>query len=199
MKSGSSGSNWTQALSRIYSYRCSASSFYKTRTKNLSKTTNTKATAASGKHNAMQSFIIHTHTQHQLGHMQVYMLLHADNHAITPPLSFFYGVKALKAIQSTEANSFIIHVQKKLNTKYLTPGWVSTSECFFWYWLTRVVPDKWPLNGCCCCCTLHRRCITTLSYKNIRQLSAVSYILELKSCIQCFDAIGQLSGRAFML
>jgi len=112
---------------------------------------------------------------------------------------FFYGVKALKAIQSTEANSFIIHVQKKLNTKYLTPGWVSTSECFFWYWLTRVVPDKWPLNGCCCCCTLHHRCITTLSYKNIRQLSAVSYILELKSCIQCFDAIGQLSGRAFML
>ena len=23
-------------------------------------------------------------------------------------------------------------------------------ECFFWYQPTRVVPDKWPLNGCCC-------------------------------------------------
>ena len=22
----------------------------------------------------------------------------------------------------------------------------------FWYWLTRVVPDKWPLNGCVCVC-----------------------------------------------
>jgi len=25
-------------------------------------------------------------------------------------------------------------------------------ECFFWYRLTRVVPDKRPQNGCCCCC-----------------------------------------------
>jgi len=24
----------------------------------------------------------------------------------------------------------------------------------FWYWLTRVVPDKWPLNGCCCMLTV---------------------------------------------
>jgi len=22
----------------------------------------------------------------------------------------------------------------------------------FWYWLTRVVPEKWPLNGCVCVC-----------------------------------------------
>ena len=22
----------------------------------------------------------------------------------------------------------------------------------FWYRLTRVVPDKWPLNGCVCVC-----------------------------------------------
>ena len=22
----------------------------------------------------------------------------------------------------------------------------------FWYWLTRVVTDKWPLNGCVCVC-----------------------------------------------
>ena len=25
-------------------------------------------------------------------------------------------------------------------------------ECFFWYWPTRVVPDKGPLNGCVCVC-----------------------------------------------
>ena len=25
----------------------------------------------------------------------------------------------------------------------------------FWYWLTRVVPDKGPLNGCVCVCVLH--------------------------------------------
>ena len=38
--------------------------------------------------------------------------------------------------------------------------WVG--ECFFWYWLTWVVPNKGPLNGCVCvhscslfwCCTL---------------------------------------------
>ena len=23
-------------------------------------------------------------------------------------------------------------------------------ECFFWYWPSRVVPDKGPLNGCVC-------------------------------------------------
>ena len=25
-----------------------------------------------------------------------------------------------------------------------------SGECCFWYWLTRVVPDKGPLNGCVC-------------------------------------------------
>ena len=29
-------------------------------------------------------------------------------------------------------------------------GWVWVSECFFWYWPTRVVPGKRPLNGCVC-------------------------------------------------
>jgi len=32
-----------------------------------------------------------------------------------------------------------------------------TVSCFsgftFWYWLTQVVPDKGPLNGCVCVCT----------------------------------------------
>ena len=46
------------------------------------------------------------------------------------------------------------------------PGWVWASECFFWYWPTRVVPDKRPLNGCCCRlqsmvynATLHFKCL----------------------------------------
>jgi len=33
-----------------------------------------------------------------------------------------------------------------------------TVSCFsgftFWYWLTQVVPDKGPLNGCVCVCVL---------------------------------------------
>ena len=25
---------------------------------------------------------------------------------------------------------------------------IRMGECFFWYWLTQVVPNKEPLNGC---------------------------------------------------
>jgi len=32
---------------------------------------------------------------------------------------------------------------------------VRPGECFFWYQLTPVVPDKRPLNGCVCVCLLH--------------------------------------------
>ena len=32
-------------------------------------------------------------------------------------------------------------------------------ECFFWYWPTRVVPDKRPLNGCV------RVCVYVLSIR----------------------------------
>jgi len=38
---------------------------------------------------------------HQLGHMQVCISLHTDNHASTPPLSFFYRPDALPAAQPT--------------------------------------------------------------------------------------------------
>jgi len=38
---------------------------------------------------------------HQLGHMQDYTLLQADNHASTPLLSFLYGPDALPATQPT--------------------------------------------------------------------------------------------------
>jgi len=53
---------------------------------------------------------------HQLGHMHVFTLLQTDNHASTPPLSFFTGVgcpschptnsdKALKLIHVTDTNN----------------------------------------------------------------------------------------------
>ena len=32
-------------------------------------------------------------------------------------------------------------------------------ECFFWYRLTRVVPDRGPLNGCVCVCACLRACV----------------------------------------
>jgi len=33
----------------------------------------------------------------------------------------------------------------------------------FWYWLTRLVLDKGPLNGCCCCCcSLLSICLSVL-------------------------------------
>jgi len=38
---------------------------------------------------------------HQLGHMQVCTSLQTDNHASTPPTSFFYGQDALPAAQPT--------------------------------------------------------------------------------------------------
>jgi len=51
---------------------------------------------------------------HQLGHMQVCILLQTDNHASTPPLKFFTGrlpfhpsnsVKALKASSNSNSNA----------------------------------------------------------------------------------------------
>ena len=43
----------------------------------------------------------------------------------------------------------------------------------FWYRLTRVVPDKGPLNGCVCVC-----------------------VYCLFFCLQCFDAVGWVAGWA---
>jgi len=66
---------------------------------------------------------------HQLGHMQVCTSLQADNHASTPPLSFFTGrmpflppnsVKALKAYGlkvKTEKILFTGHKQQKRKVK----------------------------------------------------------------------------------
>ena len=49
------------------------------------------------------------------------------------------------------------------------PGWVWAGECFFWYSPTRVVPDKWPLNGCCCCfcCIITQRLMRPVSAKKM--------------------------------
>jgi len=38
---------------------------------------------------------------HQVGHMQVCILLQTDNHASTPPLMFVYKLDALPAAQPT--------------------------------------------------------------------------------------------------
>jgi len=42
----------------------------------------------------------------------------------------------------------------------------------FWYWLTRVLPDKGPLNGCSC------------------------FVVVVVIVVQCFDTVGWASGRA---
>ena len=48
----------------------------------------------------------------------------------------------------------------------------------FWYRLTRVVPDKGPLNGCVCACCHACVCVLVIL------------------CLQCFDAVGWMAGRA---
>ena len=85
------------------------------------------------------------------------------------------------------------------------PGWVWAGECFFWYRLTRVVPDKRPLNGCCCCCkvvwptlrsNLHTKCRSRLLIKlkftknsNMGLLSHISKILlGSMKCLQWWGA-----------
>jgi len=47
---------------------------------------------------------------------------------------------------------------------------IMACECFFWYWLTRIVPDKGPLNGYCYC-----YCINYSSM--INWLTVFKYIL----------------------
>jgi len=51
----------------------------------------------------------------------------------------------------------------------------------FWYRLTRVVPDKGPLNGCVCVCVCVRgvRCEVCLTVLNLYDLDAVSDVLFL--------------------
>ena len=51
------------------------------------------------------------------------------------------------------------------------------------YRLTRVVPDKGPLNGCVCVCVLYRH------YRPIQSTEGTK-------CLQCFDAVGWAARRA---
>jgi len=45
---------------------------------------------------------------HQLGHMQVCISLQTDNHASTPPLTFFYWPDALPAAQPTASKHWLL-------------------------------------------------------------------------------------------
>ena len=74
---------------------------------------------------------------HQLGPMQVCTSLQTDNHASTPPLSFLQaGCPSCRPTNSVKALSLV-----PVKFRLVLP---------FWYRLTRVVPDKGPLDGCVC-------------------------------------------------
>ena len=115
---------------------------------------------------------------HQLGHIQVCTSLQSDNHASTPPLSFFTGRMTFGNIIGSSALTLLVGQQEgHLVCKKLSGGvlvWLSVwsevqtyiwpSGCHslslasvksrlvlpFWYRLTWVVPDKGRLNGCVC-------------------------------------------------
>jgi len=48
--------------------------------------------------------------------------------------------------------------------------------CFFWYWLTQVVPDK--------------------IYRAVKRLCVCCVLLACHHCLLCFDAVGWSAGRA---
>jgi len=57
---------------------------------------------------------------HQLGHMQVYLLLQTDNHTSTPPLCF-YRLDAIPATQPTASKHFNLYLKcRNLNAKQIT-------------------------------------------------------------------------------
>ena len=109
--------------------------------------------------------------------MQISTSLQTGNHASTPPLSFLQAY-ALPAAQPT-ASKHWRHWRKGIQPEKLTGGvlaWLSAARCTcirpswchchslslasvksrlvspFWYWLTQVVSEKGPLNGCVCVC-----------------------------------------------
>ena len=44
-----------------------------------------------------------------------------------------------------------------------------------WYWLTRVVPDKGPLNGCVCVCIICSKLLTVGKYEWVRHYSRIPW------------------------
>ena len=70
---------------------------------------------------------------HQLGHMQVCTSLQTDNHASTPPLSF-YRPDALAAAQPT-ASKHITRVQNDSHS--CVPVWNTVATCWNMFWQAR--------------------------------------------------------------
>ena len=70
--------------------------------------------------------------------------------------------------------------RRKLIKEARWSGWVWVGECFFWYWLTRVVPDQRPLNGRCCCLLLsiHLKELVTYSQHMCHPLSHIDICLH---------------------
>ena len=56
--------------------------------------------------------------------------------------------KNLTFLAAFEVGAALSCKWRKVIKEVRWPGWVWAGECFFWYWPTRVVPDKRPLNGC---------------------------------------------------
>ena len=46
----------------------------------------------------------------------------------------------------------------------------------FWYWLTQVVPEKGPLNGCVCVCWTFTIRYDTRCYFNVRSKADISQL-----------------------
>jgi len=59
--------------------------------------------------------------------------------------------KNLTFLAAFEVRAALSCKWRKVIKEVRWPGWVWAGECFFWYWPTRVVPDKRPLNGCWNC------------------------------------------------
>ena len=64
----------------------------------------------------------------------------------------------------------------------------------FWYRLTRVVPEKGPLNVCVCVCVWCLVSVSSITSQAVCLLFTVMFGIYL--CLQCFDAVGWAAGRA---
>jgi len=76
-------------------------------------------------------------------------------------------------------------------------------ECFFWYQLTRVFPDKIHRavkRVCVCVCVLFSfltdQTLIVPSQSGSLKLGIKDICLYVYTCLQCFDAVGWVSGRA---
>ena len=67
----------------------------------------------------------------------------------------------------------------------------------FWCWLTRVVPEKGPLNGCVCFgMVMNERCGIPFVWSQLvhkESLKPLGNFLCLKSVLWCFDIVGYMT------